>query len=87
MEGNAAPVHFIKVTKESVFSFLGEARQRVVIAKAGIKVQKNANEIKQQPARLQAIVFPNKVVPRQGVISLFVFRLKQPLLASPQSKL
>ncbi len=33
-EGNAS-IQFIKVTKESVISFLGEARQRVVIAKAG----------------------------------------------------
>ena len=33
-EGNAS-IQFIKVTKESVISFLGEAQQRVVIAKAG----------------------------------------------------
>jgi hypothetical protein len=35
MEGNAANVQFIKVTKESVLSFLEEARKRIVIAKAG----------------------------------------------------
>ena len=35
MKENTAHVQFIKVTKESVLSFLGEAHQRVVIAKAG----------------------------------------------------
>lgn len=34
-ERNATNVQFIKVTKESVLSFLGEARNRIVIAKAG----------------------------------------------------
>ncbi len=35
MEGNAATVQFVNATKESVLSFLKEARKRVVIAKAG----------------------------------------------------
>ena len=35
MKENTAPVQFIKVTKESLLSFLGEVHQRVVIAKAG----------------------------------------------------
>ena len=35
MKENAANVQFIKVTKENVLSFLGEARNRIVIAKAG----------------------------------------------------
>ncbi len=35
MNEDIAPVQFIKVTKENVLAFLGEARQRVVIAKAG----------------------------------------------------
>ena len=35
MKENAAHVQFIKVTKENVLSFLGEARNRIVIAKAG----------------------------------------------------
>jgi hypothetical protein len=35
MERHATPVQFIKVTKESIVSFIGEARMRVVIAKAG----------------------------------------------------
>ncbi len=35
MKGEAAAVQFVKVTKESVLSFLGEARNRIVIAKAG----------------------------------------------------
>lgn len=35
MKESAATVQFTKVTKESVLSFLGEARNRIVIAKAG----------------------------------------------------
>lgn len=38
MDGNAAAVQFVKVSKENVLSFLGEAQKRIVIAKPGFFV-------------------------------------------------
>lgn len=49
MNEDIAPVQFIKVTKENVLAFLGEARQRVVIAKAGYFVDEIESLPKTQP--------------------------------------
>ena len=57
MERNTAPVQFIKVTKESVLSFLGEARNRVVIAKAGYFVDEIERLLSLSNAKVRCEVY------------------------------
>jgi hypothetical protein len=69
MEENTAPVKFIKVAKESVLSFLEEAKQRVVIAKPGYflaEVEKLLSLAKQQQVRCDVYVDTDEKSIRYG---------------------
>ena len=69
MEENIVPVQFTKVTKESVLSFLGEAKQRAVIAKAGYfvdEVEKLLSLVKQKQVKCDVYVDTNEKSIRYG---------------------
>lgn len=69
MEENIVLVQFTKVTKESVLSFLGEAKQRAVIAKAGYfvdEVEKLLFLVKQKQVKCDVYVDTNEKSIRYG---------------------